>query len=45
VRRRRETFRDLDLIATATDAGALIGAFTGADWVAEVAARAGRRRR
>jgi DNA polymerase (family 10) len=41
VRRRRETFRDLDLIATATDAGALIDAFTGADWVAEVAAKGG----
>jgi DNA polymerase (family X) len=41
VRRRRETFRDLDLIATATDAKALIDAFTGADWVAEVAAKGG----
>ena len=36
VRRRRETFRDLDIIATATDAQALIDAFTGFDWVAEV---------
>jgi DNA polymerase (family 10) len=41
VRRRRETFRDLDIIATATDAGALIDAFTGLDWVAEVAAKGG----
>lgn len=41
VRRRRETFRDLDLIATATDAGALIDAFTGADWVDEVKAKGG----
>lgn len=41
VRRRRETFRDLDLIATATDAKALIDAFTGAAWVAEVAAKGG----
>jgi DNA polymerase (family X) len=41
VRRRRETFRDLDIIATATDAAALIDAFTGFDWVAEVAAKGG----
>ena len=41
VRRRRETFRDLDIIATAADANALIEAFTGFDWVAEVAARGG----
>ncbi len=41
VRRRRETFRDLDIIATATDAKALIDAFTGFDWVADVAARGG----
>jgi DNA polymerase (family 10) len=41
VRRRRETFRDLDIIATATDAKALIDAFTGFDWVAEVAAKGG----
>jgi DNA polymerase (family 10) len=39
VRRRRETVRDLDLIATATDAPALIAAFCGAEWVAEVVAR------
>jgi DNA polymerase (family 10) len=41
VRRRRETFRDLDVIATATDAQALIDAFTGFDWVAEVVAKGG----
>jgi DNA polymerase (family X) len=41
VRRRRETFRDLDIIATATDAQALIDAFTGFDWVAEVKAKGG----
>jgi DNA polymerase (family 10) len=41
VRRRRETIRDLDVIATATDAKALIDAFTGFDWVAEVAAKGG----
>src|SRR5262245_52003087 len=41
VRRRRETFRDLDIIATATDATALIDAFTGFDWVDEVAAKGG----
>lgn len=39
VRRRRETVRDLDLIATSTDAPALIAAFCEAEWVAEVAAR------
>jgi DNA polymerase (family 10) len=39
VRRRRETFRDLDIIATATDARALIDAFTGFDWVADVKAK------
>lgn len=41
VRRRRETFRDLDIIATASDAKALIEAFTGFDWVAEVVAKGG----
>jgi DNA polymerase (family 10) len=41
VRRRRETFRDLDIIATATDAAALIDAFTGLDWVVEVVAKGG----
>src|SRR6266540_3345153 len=40
-RRRRETFRDLDVIATATDARALIDAFTSFDWVVEVVARGG----
>ena len=38
-RRYRETVRDLDLIATATDAGALIDAFCGMPWVVEVAAK------
>jgi DNA polymerase (family X) len=38
-RRRRETFRDLDVIATATDATALIERFTSFDWVSEVLAR------
>jgi DNA polymerase (family 10) len=41
VRRRRETFRDLDIIATATDAQGLIDAFTTLDWVSEVAAKGG----
>ena len=41
VRRRRETFRDLDIIATATDAKALIDAFTGSDWVVDVVAKGG----
>jgi DNA polymerase (family 10) len=39
VRRRRETVRDLDLIATSSDARALIGAFCEGDWVTEVVAR------
>jgi DNA polymerase (family 10) len=39
VRRRKETFRDLDIIATASDPKALIEHFTGLDWVAEVAAK------
>lgn len=39
VRRRRETVRDLDLIATSDDPPALIAAFCEAPWVAEVAAR------
>ena len=39
VRRGRETFRDLDLIAIATDPAALIGHFVGLPWVLEVAAR------
>src|SRR5207342_2370141 len=41
VRRRRETFRDLDIIATAADAAALIDAFTEFDWVVEVVAKGG----
>src|SRR5205085_2174163 len=40
-RRFRETVRDLDLIATATDAPALLDAFCSARWVVEVAARGG----
>jgi DNA polymerase (family 10) len=40
-RRFRETVRDLDLIATATDAGALLKAFCELPWVVEVAARGG----
>jgi DNA polymerase (family 10) len=39
VRRRRETVRDLDLIATSTDAPALIDAFCDGEWVSEVLAR------
>jgi DNA polymerase (family 10) len=39
VRRRKETFRDLDIIATASDPKALIDHFTQLDWVAEVAAK------
>ena len=39
VRRRRETVRDLDVIATASDAAALIGAFCQGSWVRDVAAR------
>ena len=38
-RRFRETVRDLDLIATATDAPALLDAFCALPWVVEVAAR------
>jgi DNA polymerase (family 10) len=38
-RRFRETVRDLDIIATATDAPALIDAFCSLPWVVEVAAR------
>ncbi len=40
-RRRRETVRDVDIIATARDPEALIAHFTGLPWVAEVAARGG----
>jgi DNA polymerase (family X) len=39
VRRRRETVRDLDFIATSSDPPALIAAFCEGDWVSEVAAR------
>lgn len=39
VRRRRETFRDLDIIATAADPAALTAHFTELEWVSEVAAR------
>jgi len=38
-RRRKETFRDLDIIATANDAGALIDYFTRLKWVIEVVAK------
>jgi DNA polymerase (family 10) len=38
-RRRKETFRDLDIIATANDAGALIDYFTKLKWVIEVVAK------
>ncbi len=37
-RRRRETFRDLDVIATATDPAALTSHFVGLPWVLEVVA-------
>jgi DNA polymerase (family 10) len=39
VRRRRETFRDLDIIATAASPAALTDHFTKLDWVADVAAK------
>src|SRR3970282_1108288 len=39
VRPRRETVRDLDLIATSSDAPALIEAFCEGKWVSEVIAR------
>jgi DNA polymerase (family X) len=38
-RRRKETFRDLDIIATAQDPEALIGYFTKLAWVVEVVAK------
>jgi DNA polymerase (family 10) len=41
VRRRRETFRDLDIIATSSDPEALIAAFVELELVSEVAARGG----
>ena len=40
-RRYRETVRDLDIIATATDPEALVDAFTKLDFVAEVVAKGG----
>jgi DNA polymerase (family X) len=43
VRRRRELVADIDLIATSSDAPALIDAFCGASWAAEVAARGERK--
>jgi DNA polymerase (family X) len=39
VRRRKETFRDIDIIATASDPKALIDHFTELEWIAEVAAK------
>jgi DNA polymerase (family X) len=39
VRRRKESFRDLDIIATATDPAELTSYFTQLRWVAEVPAR------
>jgi DNA polymerase (family X) len=41
VRRRRETVRDADIIATARDAEALIAHFVQLPWVVEVAAKGG----
>jgi len=41
VRRRCETVKDLDVIATASDPGALLGAFVSLEWVAEVVAHGG----
>jgi DNA polymerase (family X) len=38
-RRRKETFRDLDIIATANDAAALIDYFTKLRWVVDVVAK------
>ena len=40
-RRRRETVRDLDIIATATDAEALISSFVELPWVVEIIAQGG----
>src|SRR2546421_54668 len=39
VRRRKETFRDLDIIATATDPAELTAYFTSLAWVVDVVAR------
>ena len=41
VRRRAETTKDIDLIATATDPGELTSFFSEREWVAEVVARGG----
>jgi len=41
VRRRAETTKDIDLIATATDPGALTSFFSEREWVAEVVAKGG----
>jgi DNA polymerase (family 10) len=41
VRRRVETVRDLDVIATAVDAAALLDHFTTQPWVAEIVAKGG----
>ena len=41
VRRRKETVRDLDIIATARDAAALIEHFVSLPWVVEVVAKGG----
>src|SRR5438034_2564374 len=38
VRRRKETFKDLDIVATATDPRELTGYFTNLKWVADIAA-------
>ena len=38
-RRGRETFRDLDVIATASEPGALLDHFVGLPWVLEIAAK------
>jgi DNA polymerase (family X) len=40
-RRRKETVRDLDIIATASDPEALIEHFVGLPWVVEIAAKGG----
>jgi len=39
VRRRKETFRDLDIIATASDPAALTESFTKLRWIDEIAAK------
>src|SRR5438874_2448979 len=39
VRRRKETFRDLDVIATASDPATLTDSFTKLGWVDEIAAK------